>query len=92
MNTSEVLAFLIQLLASYIFVSVATSNASKQTILDQKTDLRSAKEDLMSEIKDTREAVLRESEVSTKATIDVLAAKIKAEVEQVMKAQDQKDR
>lgn len=90
MNTSEVLAFLIQLLASYIFVSVATSNASKQTILDQKTDLRSAKEDLMSEIKDTREAVLRESEVSTKATIDVLTAAIKAEVEQVLKAQDKK--
>lgn len=90
MNTSEILAFLIQLLASYIFVSVATSNASKQTILDQKTDLRSAKEDLMSEIKDTREAVLRESEVSTKATIDVLTAAIKAEVEQVLKAQDKK--
>lgn len=77
MNTTEVMAFIIQLLASYIFVSVATNNASKQTVLDQKTDLRTTKEDLMSELKDTREAFLRESEISTTAIIDIIKAELK---------------
>lgn len=81
MNETEILAFIIQLLGSYIFVSVATSNAQKQTVLDNKQDMRSTKEDLMSELKDTREALLRENEVSTQAIIDIVKAEIKAEVE-----------
>lgn len=81
MNETEILAFIIQLLGSYIFVSVATNNAQKQTVLDSKQDLRTTKEDLMSELKDTREALLRENEVSTQAIIDIVKAEIKAEVE-----------
>lgn len=81
MNETETLAFIIQLLGSYIFVSVATNNAQKQTVLDSKQDLRTTKEDLMSELKDTREALLRENEVSTQAIIDIVKAEIKAEVE-----------
>lgn len=80
-NETEILAFIIQLLGSYIFVSVATNNAQKQTVLDSKQDLRTTKEDLMSELKDTREALLRENEVSTQAIIDIVKAEIKAEVE-----------
>lgn len=77
MNETEILAFIIQLLGSYIFVSVATNNAQKQTVLDSKQDLRTTKEDLMSEMKDTRESLLRESEVSTTAIIDIIKAEIK---------------
>ena len=47
MNETEILAFIIQLLGSYIFVSVATSNAQKQTVLDSKQGLRTTKEDIM---------------------------------------------
>lgn len=83
MNESEILAFIIQLLGSYIFVSVATNNAQKQTVLDQKQDLRTVKEDMMSEIKDTREALLRENEVSTKAIIDIIKAEVSKELGKV---------
>lgn len=79
------MAFIIQLLASYIFVSVATANASKQTVKDQKTDLRTTKEDLLAEIKDTREELLRESEISTKAIIDIVKAEIQSEISKAMK-------
>lgn len=72
----EIIAFIAQTALTYIFVQIATGNASKQTVLDQKTDLRTTKEDIMSELKDTREAVLRESEVSTKAIIDIVKAEI----------------
>lgn len=85
MGESEILAFISQTALTYIFVSVATNNASQMTVKDQKTDLRTTKEDLMAELKDTREAFLRESEISTKATIDVLQAEIKAECEKIRK-------
>lgn len=62
---------------TYIFVTVATGNASKQTTLDQKQDLRTTKEDLLAEVKDTREELLRESQISTTAIIDIIKAEIK---------------
>lgn len=79
----EIWAMLAQTALTYIFVSVATGNASKQTTLDQKQDLRTTKEDLMSELKDTRESFLRESEISTKAIIDILKAEIQKELEAI---------
>ena len=90
MSQSDVLAFIIQLLASYIFVSVATSNASKQTVLDHKQDLRMSKDDIMSEIKSTKEEILRESELSTTAIIDIVKAEIKAEVEKARKGTNER--
>lgn len=84
-NTVDVLAFIIQLLGSYIFVSVATSNAQKQTVLDQKQDLRTTKEDLMSELKDSRRTLLAQNEAGFKALQDNLTATIKAEIEQATK-------
>ena len=81
----EILAFIVQLLASYIFVSVATGNAAKQSTLDTKVDLRTTKEDIMSELKDSRQSLLREQEAATKALKDVLTATIKAEIEQATK-------
>lgn len=76
MSQTEIITFVAQTALTYIFIQVATANASKQTVTDQKQDLRTTKEDLMSEMKDTREAMLRESEVSTMAIIDVLKAEM----------------
>lgn len=45
---------------TYIFVAIATSNAQKQTVLDQKVDLRTTKEDIIAEIKEVRTTVLDE--------------------------------
>lgn len=78
-SETEIIAFIAQTALTYIFVSVATNNASQMTVKDQKLDLRTTKEDLMSELKDTREAFLRESEISTKAIIDIVKAEITKE-------------
>lgn len=86
----EILAFIIQLLGSYIFVSVATANAQKQTVLDQKQDLRTTKEDIMAELKDSRRTLLEQNDAAIKATIDILKASIKAEIEQATKEQSNK--
>lgn len=87
MSQIEIIAFIAQTALTYIFVQVATSNASKQTTTDQKTDLRTTKEDIFSELKDTRETLLRESEISTKATVDIL----KAEIQKIAKEQSSND-
>lgn len=85
MNQVEIIAFIAQTALTYIFVAIATGNAQKQTVLDQKTDLRTTKEDMMSELKDSRHSLLREQEAATKALKDVLTATIKAEIEQATK-------
>ena len=76
MDQVEIIAFIAQTALTYIFISVATGNAQKQTVTDQKQDLRTTKEDLLAELKDSRETLLRESEVSTTAIIDVLKAEV----------------
>lgn len=85
MSQTDILAFIIQLLGSYIFVSIATSNAQKQTVLDQKQDLRTTKEDLLAELKDSRSTLLRQNDTLIKATVDIIQQTIKAEIEQAMK-------
>lgn len=87
MTQIEIIAFIAQTALTFIFVQVATSNASKQTTTDHKTDLRTTKEDLFAELKDTRETLLRESEISTKATLDVL----RAEIQKIGKEQSSND-
>ncbi len=77
MGQLEIWSMIAQSALNYIFISVISSNNQKQTITDLKTDLRTTKEDIFSELKDTRETLLRESEISTKATIDVLTAEMK---------------
>ena len=85
MNQTDILAFIIQLLGSYIFVSIATSNAQKQTVLDQKTDLRDVKTDIMAELKDSRSTLLRQNDTLIKAAVDIVQQSVKAEIEQAMK-------
>lgn len=91
MSQIEILAFIAQTALTYIFIQIATGNAQKQTITDQKTDLRTTKEDLMSELKDSRESLLRESEISTKAIIDILKAEIQKELEAVKQQKGKND-
>ena len=43
---------------NYIFISVINSNNQKQTVTDMKTDLRTTKEDLMAELKDSRKNII----------------------------------
>lgn len=82
MSQVEIIAFIAQTALTYIFVQIATGNAQKQTVTDQKTDLRTTKEDLLAELKNTKQSLLRESEISTKAIIDIVKAEVKAEVKQ----------
>ena len=86
-NQVEIIAFIAQTALTYIFVATATGNASKQTILDQKQDLRTTKEDLMNELKDSRSTLLRQNDTLIKATIDIIQQTIKAEIEEAMKKQ-----
>ena len=85
MNQVEIVAFIAQTALTYIFVAIATGNAQKQTVLDQKTDLRTTKEDIMSELKDSRRTLLAQNEAGLKSMIDNLSATIKAEIEQATK-------
>lgn len=87
MNQVEIIAFIAQTALTYIFVAIATSNAQKQTVLDSKTDLRATKNDIMSELKDSRTTLLAQHEAGLKSTIDILTATIKAEIEQATKEQ-----
>lgn len=84
-NQVEIIAFIAQTALTYIFVAIATGNAQKQTVIDQKTDLRTTKEDIMSELKDSRQTLLRQNDTLIKAMIDIIQQTIKAEIEQAMK-------
>lgn len=77
MSQLQIWAFIAQTLMTYVFIQLATNGAAKQNAIDNKRDLRTTKEDIMSELKDTREAFLRDNEVSTKAIIDILKAEMK---------------
>ena len=57
---------------TYIFISLATSNSSKQTTLDHKVDLRATKEDIMTELKESRSVILTEIENASKSAIDII--------------------
>lgn len=83
MSQIEIIAFIAQTALTYIFVAIATGNASKQSTLDTKVDLRTTKEDILAELKSTKEELLRESEMSTRATVEILKAEIQRELEAV---------
>lgn len=85
MNQVEIIAFIAQTALTYIFVAIATGNAQKQTTIDQKVDLRTTKEDIMSELKDSRRTLIQQNEAATKSLIDIITATIKAEIEQATK-------
>lgn len=51
---------------NFIVVSAITNSAQQRTITDMKTDLRTTKEDIMSELKDSRENLLNQIELTNK--------------------------
>lgn len=48
---------------NFIFISIISQNGQKQTVTDMKTDLRTTKEDLMAELKDSRKNIIEMLEV-----------------------------
>lgn len=47
---------------NYIVVSTISASNQKQTVTDLKTDLRTTKEDIMAELKDSRQALIKTTE------------------------------
>lgn len=66
MTQLEIWSLIAQTALNYIFVSVITANNQKQTILDMKTDLRTTKEDIMAELKDSRKNIIEMLELIEK--------------------------
>lgn len=62
---------------NYIFISIITNNAQKQTVLDQKVDLRTTKEDIMTELKESRATIINEIETATNSAIDLISETVK---------------
>ena len=43
---------------NFIFITIISGNNQKSTVTDMKTDLRTTKEDLMAELKDSRKNII----------------------------------
>lgn len=51
---------------NFIFISIISQNGQKQTVTDVKTDLRTTKEDIMAELKDSRKNLIEMLELIEK--------------------------
>lgn len=51
---------------NFIFISIISGNGQKATVTDMKTDLRTTKEDLMAELKDSRKNIIEMLELIEK--------------------------
>ena len=58
MTETEIWYAIAQSALNYIFISVINGTNQKQTVTDMKTDLRTTKEDLMAELKDSRKNII----------------------------------
>lgn len=52
---------------NFIVVNTITNSAQAKTVTDMKTDLRTTKEDIMSELKDSRKNILTQMELVEKS-------------------------
>ena len=66
MSQLEIWALIAQSALNYIFISVISANNQKMTVTDMKTDLRTTKEDLMAELKDSRKNIIEMLELIEK--------------------------
>ena len=66
MDYASALESIVQATLNYIVVSAITNSAQQRTVTDMKTDLRTTKEDIMSELKDSRENILTQIELVAK--------------------------
>lgn len=51
---------------NFIFITIISGNNQKATVTDMKTDLRTTKEDLMAELKDSRKNIIEMLELIEK--------------------------
>ena len=51
---------------NYIFISIISASNQKMTVTDMKTDLRTTKEDIMAELKDSRKNIIEMLELIEK--------------------------
>jgi hypothetical protein len=72
----EIWVIIAQSALNYIFIQIVSGGNQRAIIKDVKTDLRTTKEDLLSELKDSRESLLRDNGTSTQAIIDILTAEL----------------
>lgn len=66
MSQLEIWALIAQSALNYIFISVISANNQKMTVTDMKTDLRTTKEDIMAELKDSRKNIIEMLELIEK--------------------------
>ena len=66
MTQLEIWFAIAQSALNYIFITIISSNNQKQTVTDMKTDLRTTKEDLMNELKDSRKNIIEMLELIEK--------------------------
>lgn len=66
MTQLEIWALIAQSALNYIFISIISANNQKMTVTDMKTDLRTTKEDLMNELKDSRKNIIEMLELIEK--------------------------
>jgi hypothetical protein len=73
----EIWATIAQSAINFIVIYIITGLNQKATVTDNKTDLRTTKEDLMTELKDSREVLIKEIEIATNSAIDLITTTIK---------------
>lgn len=66
MDYASALESIVQATLNFIVVNSITASAQQRTITDMKTDLRTTKEDLMNELKDSRKNILTQIELVNK--------------------------
>lgn len=58
MSQLEIWAFIAQSCLNFIFIYLIQASGQAKTVTDMKTDLRTTKEDLMAELKDSRKNII----------------------------------
>ena len=66
LDYASALESIVQATLNFIVVNSITASAQQRTITDMKTDLRTTKEDLMNELKDSRKNILTQIELVNK--------------------------
>jgi len=62
----EIWAFIAQSCLNFIFIYLIQANSQAKTVMDMKTDLRTTKDDIMNELKDSRKNIIEMLEIIEK--------------------------
>ena len=66
MTQLEIWAFIAQSFLNFIFIYLIQGSGQQKTVTDMKTDLRTTKEDIMAELKDSRKNIIEMLELIEK--------------------------